>query len=352
MVVTAISIIVPAYNMEKWLGRCVGSLERWLTADSGVEVIVVNDGSTDRTSAIAHDLAAQHPECVRVIDKPNGHYGSAVNAGVAAATGLYVKTLDSDDSFDPDGLAALLSAIAADASAGRRIDLYLSAFDAVDAEGRTIWKKTYPLPTDRAFGLDEILAKTEEITMHACAWRLGLLREIGYCQTEGIPHSDVDWTLYPMLQTTTIRYLPHRLYLYQIGREGQSMSFSELRRHADAWEKLLGSMLAFIRGRGDCLAPQARDYLRRVTLSMARICLDEIFIYIPLRRARILLPRLAHDLEDAETGLCGRLEDAAQIMKSSLRIRYFRIWRRLPVGKLPWMIVVRAYLVLARWRSA
>lgn len=346
-----ISIIVPAYNMEMWLGRCVGSLERWMTADSGVEIIVVNDGSTDRTSAIAHELAAQHPESVRVIDKPNGHYGSAVNAGVAAATGLYVKTLDADDSFDPDGFAALLSEIAADASAGRRIDLYLSAFDAVDAESRTIWKKAYPLPTDRVFGLDEILAKTEEVSMHACAWRLDLLREIEYRQSEGVPYSDVDWILYPMLQAKSIRYLTSRLYLYQLGREGQSVSFTERRRNADAWIVILNRILSFTREKGNELAPLARDYLRRITLDMARMHLEAVFVLKPMRFARTLLPRLVRDLEAVETGLSARLEDEAQIMKSSFHIHYFRIWRRLPVGKLPWMILVRTYLAFTRWKK-
>ena len=95
MVVKALTIIVPAYNMQDYLPQCVESLLEG--SSEALEVLVVNDGSTDRTSEIAHDFARRHPSIVWVIDKSNGHYGSAVNAGLDAASGFYVKVIDADD---------------------------------------------------------------------------------------------------------------------------------------------------------------------------------------------------------------------------------------------------------------
>ena len=84
-----ISILIPTYNMEKYLGRCLDSL--LIEEIDIVEVIVINDGSKDRSSEIAHSYEERFPNSFVVIDKENGNYGSCINAGLSRASG---KTLD------------------------------------------------------------------------------------------------------------------------------------------------------------------------------------------------------------------------------------------------------------------
>ena len=100
-----LSLVVPTYNMEKYLPACLDSVTDELIGDS-LEVIVVNDGSTDRSPDIIRQYEQKRPDLIKVIDKPNGHYGSCVNAGLAVATGKYFKILDADDWFDTQALAA------------------------------------------------------------------------------------------------------------------------------------------------------------------------------------------------------------------------------------------------------
>ena len=98
-----LSIIVPSYNMEAYLPKCLGSLiidEQELLQK--LDVIVVNDGSKDRTSEIAHEFETKYPGVFRVVDKTNGHYGSCINAGLAVATGTFIKVLDADDYYLTD----------------------------------------------------------------------------------------------------------------------------------------------------------------------------------------------------------------------------------------------------------
>ena len=81
-----ISFVVPCYNSQAYMKKCVDSL---LVAGEDAEIIIVNDGSTDITLKIAKTYRANFPSIVRVIDKPNGGHGSGVNAGLKVAEGLY-----------------------------------------------------------------------------------------------------------------------------------------------------------------------------------------------------------------------------------------------------------------------
>ena len=92
-----LTIVVPVYNMEDCLNRCLDSL---LISSQELmqmlEVIVVNDGSTDGTSALAHSYEARFPGVFFVIDKENGNSGSCINAALAVATGKYFRQLDAE----------------------------------------------------------------------------------------------------------------------------------------------------------------------------------------------------------------------------------------------------------------
>lgn len=101
------SIIVPVYNAEKTLKRCVDSLLCQSTAD--YEIILVNDGSTDSSLSILNEYA-QKDKRVKIINKPNGGVSSARNAGIEAAQGEYIMFVDADDFVDKEYVEAMLDA--------------------------------------------------------------------------------------------------------------------------------------------------------------------------------------------------------------------------------------------------
>ncbi|MDE5929626.1 MAG: glycosyltransferase family 2 protein, partial [Muribaculaceae bacterium] len=126
-----ISIIIPTYNMEKYIGKCLDSL---LTPEfEQVEVLVVNDGSKDRSSEIAHGYADRYSGSIRVIDKPNGNYGSCINAALPLATGRYVKVLDADDTFDTEAFSELVRMLA-----DIDDDVVVTPFTVVDTDGNIL----------------------------------------------------------------------------------------------------------------------------------------------------------------------------------------------------------------------
>jgi glycosyltransferase involved in cell wall biosynthesis len=100
-----ISVIIPVYNMENYLQKCLNSIIKQTHKD--LEIILINDGSTDGSPKICDDYAAID-ERIKVIHKKNGKVASARNAGLKACTGEYIAFVDSDDWLEPTMYSELL----------------------------------------------------------------------------------------------------------------------------------------------------------------------------------------------------------------------------------------------------
>ena len=176
-----LSLVVPTYNMEKYLPACLDSVTDELIGDS-LEVIVVNDGSTDRSPDIIRQYEQKRPDLIKVIDKPNGHYGSCVNAGLAVATGKYFKILDADDWFDTQALAAFLHKLETcdtDLVITLRVDELFDGDQKVDEQKHsfnTVFK-------DHVYQAAEFSIRTHayesEFGMNGMAYKTRLLRDMG-----------------------------------------------------------------------------------------------------------------------------------------------------------------------------
>ena len=94
-----LSIVIPSYNVEKYLYEIV---PHYINSDSfgDIELIIVNDGSKDKTLEIAKEYANAYPESIKYVDKQNGGHGSTINVGKNVATGKYFKIIDGDDWVD------------------------------------------------------------------------------------------------------------------------------------------------------------------------------------------------------------------------------------------------------------
>ena len=106
-----LSIVIPTYNMEKYLSRCLLSIISVNEDRDDLEVLVVNDGSKDNSLSIANDFQNKYPNIIRVIDKENGNYGSCVNRGIKEASGKYFRILDADDTFSENAVCELLKVL-------------------------------------------------------------------------------------------------------------------------------------------------------------------------------------------------------------------------------------------------
>ncbi|WP_251213101.1 glycosyltransferase family 2 protein [Adlercreutzia murintestinalis] len=223
----AFSLIVPVYNVEDYLPQCLESLRAQTMED--IEIICVNDGSTDNSKQIAEQYA-QADDRISVVNKANGGLSSARNVGIRAATGDYLCFIDSDDLILPDSCAILLQ-----------------TFQNTGADVVTFGATCYPdfcfnsfieeMTTTRDAVYDsfsgDILFK-EHSHPYACrtAVRRSFLKEQGISFDENVPFGEdqvFHFALYP--RANKVAFIRDKLYLYRIGREG-SLTTARSNDHA------------------------------------------------------------------------------------------------------------------------
>ena len=206
--------------MERYLKRCLDSLIIAPELMEKLEVLVINDGSKDRSSEIGHSYETKFPNTFRVIDKENGNYGSCVNRGLMEAKGKYIKILDADDWFDTKNFAGFVHLLDT-----LDVDCVMTEMIQVDEQGneRTHWK--YSLQHNCVSSLEDVtnLSQEERIWMHCVTYKAQKLKDINYQQTEGISYTDQEWIFLPMATCHEIYYYPSVIYNYLVGRNGQTM---------------------------------------------------------------------------------------------------------------------------------
>ena len=214
-----LTFAIPCYNSAEYMGKCIESL---LIGGEDVEIIVVNDGSTDATSAIAHRYADRFPSIVRVIDKENGGHGSAVNVGLDAATGIYYKVVDSDDWVKESAYMAILDKLRELSGSDRVLDMLISNFvyEKEGADKKKVMRFGHALPKDEMFTWDKVghFHKGQYILMHSVIFRTKLLRESGVRLPEHTFYVDNIFVFEPLPYVKNMYYMDVNFYRYYIGR--------------------------------------------------------------------------------------------------------------------------------------
>lgn len=230
---TLLSIAIPSYNAEAYLHYAIASL---VVGGDQVEILIINDGSSDRTQEIAEGLAAKYAN-VRAIYQENKGHGGAVNTGIREAKGRYFKVVDSDDWVDTRAYLKILETLANLESQGQTVDAFISNF-VYEKEGQSRKKSmNYQnvLPSDRVFTWDDVgaFSKGQYMMMHSLIYRTELLREVGLVLPEHTFYVDNIFVFTPLQAVKTMYYLPVDFYRYFIGRNDQSVNESVMIKRID-----------------------------------------------------------------------------------------------------------------------
>lgn len=259
--------------MEKYLDRCIVSMLSVIRKEK-LQVIVVNDGSKDRSSEIAHRYANQHPDIVCVIDKKNGHYGSCVNAAFPIVEGKYVRLVDADDAVNSRGVDELLTFLDKE-----DVDIVFTDYEEVFENNNkrkrhsiNVFHNGCVINTSdsRLLALDS----KYDFAMHHMTLRTELLRRIGYKHTEGVAYTDTEYVFYPLLNAKKMLFTNILVYEYTIGRAEQSVSIESRVSNSWNYEKILNRMLTTKLCTADSVeGVLQRGYLSFVVASYYHICI-------------------------------------------------------------------------------
>ena len=229
-----ITFTVPCYNSEAYMHNCINSL---LKGGEEVEIIIVNDGSSDKTGQIADSYARNYPSIVRAIHKENGGHGSGVNAGIKNANGLYFKVVDSDDWVDEASYKKILECIRGFVDKQQTVDMIISNF-VYEKQGA---KHKMAMTYRKAFPKEEIFSweQTKKfrigqyILMHSVMYRTQLLHECGIELPNHTFYVDSIYVFKPLSYVNTMYYLDVHFYRYFIGRDDQSVNEANMIRRLD-----------------------------------------------------------------------------------------------------------------------
>lgn len=234
-----LSIIIPAYNAEKYLMKCIDSIVCSKFLVDKCEIIIVNDGSIDRTSEIAHSYERRYGN-ITVIDKDNGGHGSGINVGVTIAIGKYFKVIDSDDWVVTENFEKfvhrLLSA-ETDIVAHYQNNVYENTH-------QTIVKKIEKIEPGKIYTIEEIPEATLLGLSNVC-FRTSLYQNNNIKLDEKCFYVDLEYILYPLKFVKDFVVYDDVVYCYRLGNPNQSVNYKNMYKNRYHHLKVINSLLKF-----------------------------------------------------------------------------------------------------------
>ena len=219
-----LTFAIPCYNSQDYMEHCIESI---LPGGEDVEILIIDDGSKDRTAEIADAYAKKYPTIVRAIHQENGGHGEAVNAGIRNATGLYFKVVDSDDWVDQEAYQKILAKLKELAGNREALDMLLAnyVYEKEGARHKRVMRQT-GFPQDQIFTWSDVkhFYKGHYILMHSVIYRTKLLRECGLELPKHTFYVDNIYVYKPLPHVRTMYYMDVDFYRYYIGREDQSVN--------------------------------------------------------------------------------------------------------------------------------
>ena len=333
-----LSVAIPCYNSEAYMRKCIESL---LPGGEDIEILIVDDGSKkDNTAAVADSYQEKYPTIVKAIHQENGGHGEAVNTGIANASGVYFKVVDSDDWVDSDVLLKIIGLLKELIAGPDTVDMFISnyIYDKVGQKRKRIMQYHSAMPTEQVFTWEEMgnMRLGHYILMHSVIYRTGLLRECGLKLPKHTFYVDNIFVFQPLPFVKKLYYLDAEFYHYLIGREDQSVNETIMIGRIDQQIRVNKIMIDFMAGRnikGKRLRNYMMSYLDIITTISSVLLLrsgtDENFekkqeLWQYLKRADLrLYYKLRHSLLGRAMNLPGKGGRKVSVAAYQLTQKFF-----------------------------
>lgn len=220
-----LTICIAAYNVSRYVAKTLDSILNVRQIEK-LDIIIVNDGSTDDTFLTVQHYVEKYPDVVKIINKENGGWGSTVNVGIKLAQGKYFKLLDGDDLFETKNLSKYIDFLENVDS-----DIVVSDFETFeDISGKRLDKFCYGEALDigeECVKLDSIIDRYD-LAMHSCTVKTDILQKTNFHITENCFYTDTEFMIKVCCIADTLACFEGTVYLYRLCRDGQSMSVKSM----------------------------------------------------------------------------------------------------------------------------
>ena len=338
-----LTVVIPAYNSQQFLDQCISSM---LVPEilEKLEIIVVNDGSTDDTAAAAERYCAQYPDVIRLISQENKGHGGALNTGCAAAVGKYLKVIDADDWVETKNLPAFLELLEHCGS-----DVVLTHYHTIDISTGEIknWK-TYPDEFGRSYRFDEIMADwrsfDRSLTFHGITYRTAFYQQFGIRLSEHVFYEDYEYSTFPCCHAKSVTPFDLFLYEYRIGDVNQSVSEHNQLKRISHIESVLNRMIGEYRKLSH-IEDSGKTYIAFKIQSLLLSYLTTVLLVNPNKKA-------GRQLAKQQLAQCRTTAPAVyDLVKRKYQI--FSLMNRLHISKQTWNNILnsRVYRIIQKRHS-
>lgn len=260
-----LTIVIPSYNTAKFVDKNIPAfLEDSILDD--IELLIINDGSTDHTAEIAKKYEEKYPNTVHVVSKKNGGHGSVINKGIEIATGTYYKVVDGDDWVDTNNLCRLVVDLKR-----QEADLVINPYHLVYAgSGRRKLVKFWAPVYGVSILFDDVCANYQKLPIHSITYKTQILRNNGIRVRERCFYEDNEYDLLPIPFVNTIAIYGYPIYEYLVAQQNQSVSDENaLKNHHMFYDVIQDCIIGFEKCKKS-LSYNKQNYMLRTIMELIR----------------------------------------------------------------------------------
>lgn len=317
-----LSISIASYNVEKYLKNTLESLLCDKETLNKIEVIIVNDGSKDKTITVADEYCNKYPESFVLIDKENGGYGSTINAALRIATGKYFRLLDGDDWYVTNHLKEYIQFLEA-----TETDMIISPYIEYREDLKTEkLLDRHNLDSYRIYHLADLdSTNLNDIKMHELAAKTDMLKKGALKITENCFYTDTEYVFQVFMLSNSVEKYDAPIYKYRIGSEGQSVSVLGRLKHFKDAETVLDKILTLYEKKEASLPIMKKKVLWNTVKVVAMFQYTTYLLFESSKASKIQLKKYDKKLKDVCEPLYKDLGNESKIV-TLLRVTDYMIY--------------------------
>lgn len=324
-----ITFSIAAYNIEKYIDKLMKSLlEKDLLDD--IEILIINDGSVDKTAFIAKLYQERYPNTVRLINKKNGGHGSTINIGISLATGKYFKAIDGDDWVNTKDVIRLVKILK---NIDINLDMILTNYYKCYESGEIKEEILENLIHNKIYRENDLFSLIKNIGYHNIIYKTKLLQDNNIRLDEKCFYVDTEYIIYPLIHVHTILFLNYKINCYRLGTEEQSVNPKNRMKNIRDSYIVSKALLKFYKKIQNSISDEKRKYIRNRICGMLHWHISGLLMFKPTKEKKdelINFDKLIKKYSEEMFFYMENKKGSSKLMKllrwSNYKIYYFIVW--------------------------